>query len=139
MRIDTFSPAALVAGTTSGRSSSAPRTAQASNASLAAGSSFTTAALARGLGVTVGALDSLISSGGSMTVAAGGAAALAGMPLAADGTPDFEAIIAAGGTVKGAIPPDSNSNSRSWKVTGRPPTSPPRSPCLAGNLSTSRA
>jgi hypothetical protein len=64
--------------------------------------------LAAALGVSSGKLSSLITSGGKLTVTAGGAARLAGLPLAADGTPDFDAIRAAGGTVQGAIPPDGN-------------------------------
>lgn len=104
MRIDSYTPSSM----TGSASWSTKRTASPSTvtASVIDNTPSDIDQLAAALGVSTGKLSSLVTSGGSMNVTAGGAARLAGLPLAPDGTPDFDAIRAAGGTVKGAIPPD---------------------------------
>ena len=71
--------------------------------------------VARAIGVPVDALRAFVLGGVRLSVASTGSNALdsassafqqAKVPMTSGGLPDFDAIVAAGGSVKGAIPPD---------------------------------
>jgi hypothetical protein len=60
--------------------------------------------LASGWGVSASAMQSFLKNGGELSVSSN-PSALSKLPIGKDGAPDFDAITASGGTVKGAIPP----------------------------------
>jgi hypothetical protein len=62
-------------------------------------------ALAGGFGTSLAAIRSFLSGGGSLSVSST-PQGLEGLPIGPDGAPDFDRIVAEGGTVKGAIPPE---------------------------------
>jgi hypothetical protein len=76
------------------------------------------ASLANALNISTAALNTHLTKGGLLSFTAGpsgavspagSSSALAGLPLDEWGTPDFDAIKAAGGTVTGTMPPNGGS------------------------------